>query len=653
MMPAVFTAFAELAPTLRTALLELETVAACLPRAVPLQQWPCWEVLDRKLVPQLGDQAFLVLAVVGGTNIGKSVVFNHLAGFRASASSPYSSMTKHPVCLVPNGFAAHHNLPSLFPGFELQDWSTADAALQSDAQHLLFWKESTDLPGNLLILDTPDVDSSAVVNWERAEAIRQCADVLIAVLTQQKYNDAAVKQFFRAAAAADQIVVVVFNLVDIPDDDPHWPVWLRTFCEETGVQPTAVYLAPRDRARADALTLPFHERTAAAVDPVGRSGPGSGTETDTNANDVITNRDSAEAPPARWQDVFARLQFSSMKLRTLRGALRLMTAEPGGFGGYLSAIRQQAREYRRAAELLAAQPLGQVERWPTVPASELISTVQHWWAGQRQGWTAALHRSYDQVGHVLFTPVRWARQWSQTSPTESPWDAYRHREWDVIVQMLTDVYGRLERISTLDHRLLQQRLTLLLDGDHRRTLLSQLRRDHDAVDFSAELFGVVTVQLAQFQQENPAWFQTFRRLDQAAAAARPVLTVVLGIAGVGLPFGEAATHLASQGVTQMAMHVVGDVAGGALVATAGESAITRTASSSAGYWQAKFHQLQAAFARRRSAWLADRLQQFLLLELSTELNQAAQVDATPAFRQVQELLEQWARLLPQLDQPSQ
>ena len=36
--------------------------------------------------------------------------------------------------------------------------------------------------------------------------------VLLAVLTQQKYNDAAVKQFFRAAVEADKPIVVLFNL---------------------------------------------------------------------------------------------------------------------------------------------------------------------------------------------------------------------------------------------------------------------------------------------------------------------------------------------------------------------------------------------------------------------------------------------------------
>lgn len=67
------------------------------------------------------------------------------------------------------------------------------------------------LPPKLVLLDTPDVDSDAHVNWQRADIVRQAADVLIAVVTQQKYNDAAVKKFFRHAAAADKAIVLLFN----------------------------------------------------------------------------------------------------------------------------------------------------------------------------------------------------------------------------------------------------------------------------------------------------------------------------------------------------------------------------------------------------------------------------------------------------------
>src|SRR5262245_25931735 len=104
------------------------------------REW--YEVLQRKLLPQLAGPPFIVAAVVGGTNIGKSVIFNHLAGAHVSATSPLASGTRHPVCLVPEGFGDRHNLAAVFPGFQLVAWTEADAALENCAEHRLFWKTS-------------------------------------------------------------------------------------------------------------------------------------------------------------------------------------------------------------------------------------------------------------------------------------------------------------------------------------------------------------------------------------------------------------------------------------------------------------------------------------------------------------------------------
>jgi hypothetical protein len=262
------TSFHECAETVRTlyaAVGDLERAAKLL-RLPPLEGREWYELLRRKLLPQLDDDAFLVVAVVGGTNIGKSVVFNHLPGYKASATSPLASGTKHPVCLVPPGFEERHDLEAIFEGFRLHRWTRSEAALEEHAEHRLFWQVSERVPENLLVLDTPDIDSDARVNWERADNIRRCADILIAVLTQQKYNDAAVKQFFRKAAAEDKAVIVVFNQCQLPDDEDYWPLWLDTFCGETDIRPEIVYVAPNDRRAAEESRLDFDIPDADAVD---------------------------------------------------------------------------------------------------------------------------------------------------------------------------------------------------------------------------------------------------------------------------------------------------------------------------------------------------------------------------------------------------
>ena len=224
----------------------LQSNAAFLqPTALEGQEW--FELLRQKLVPQLGADPWLVAAVVGGTNIGKSVTFNHLAGLKASSTSPMASGTKHPVCLVPDGFTNRHDLQSIFPDFQLHEWTDAESALAETDQHDLFWRPAPELPSTLLVLDTPDIDSAARINWVRADSVRRSADVLIAVLTQQKYNDAIVREFFRKASSEGKSVMIVFNQCLLPEDEQYWPKWVGTFCEETGISPDAVYLVPNDR----------------------------------------------------------------------------------------------------------------------------------------------------------------------------------------------------------------------------------------------------------------------------------------------------------------------------------------------------------------------------------------------------------------------
>ncbi|MCA9016842.1 MAG: 50S ribosome-binding GTPase, partial [Planctomycetaceae bacterium] len=283
------------------------------------REW--FDILERKLIPQLTDNLYLVVAVVGGTNIGKSVIFNHLVQQQTSAISPLASQTRHPVCLVPPNFEQTHELDQIFQGFQLIRWSSPDDPLKQDEQHLLFWKHSKTLASNLLVLDTPDIDSDAEVNWERAERIRQAADVLVTVLTQQKYNDAAVKQFFREAAREDKVIITVFNQCQLPEDEQYWPLWLNTFCQETGVHPELVFIAPNNRQAATSLQLPCYPRSFEPTPP--------------DAAPEIKSDATPADTPVNLMQVLSQLQFGEIKVRTLKGALHYLVEQDSGVPGYL------------------------------------------------------------------------------------------------------------------------------------------------------------------------------------------------------------------------------------------------------------------------------------------------------------------------------
>ena len=80
------------------------TLAALEPQAAEVgvtrpagQEW--FELLHNKLLPQLDLPPLLVVAIVGGTNIGKSAIFNHLAGEVASTPARWPPAPSTPFAL--------------------------------------------------------------------------------------------------------------------------------------------------------------------------------------------------------------------------------------------------------------------------------------------------------------------------------------------------------------------------------------------------------------------------------------------------------------------------------------------------------------------------------------------------------------------------
>jgi hypothetical protein len=612
---------------LHAAVRNLEAESRCL-QLPPLAGREWFELLERKLLPQLADDAFLVVAVVGGTNIGKSVIFNHLAGCRASATSPFASGTKHPVCLVPPGFERRHDLAAIFQGFQLHPWSVADAALEDHAEHRVYWRTSDSLPPNLLVLDTPDIDGDVRVNWERADHIRRCADVLVAVLTQQKYNDAAVKQFFRKAAEEDKAVLIAFNQVLLPDDEDYWPIWLRTFCRETGIRPEAVYVVPADRRAAEENRLPFYPREIWIEETTERSPP------PTMESAARTPSTDARVPTTNsLKEDLSALRFREIKLRTLRGSLRAVLDAETGLPAYLTEVERRAAEFQTVSELLSTHQLAENDEWPPVPNPVIVQEVRLWWQQQRAGLTKKVHEAFNTLGRGLLKPFSMLRDRWQ-GPREPLLEQYRKREWQTILDTVEAVFDRLRWFSELGNPLLQPRIDKLLGGKSRSEMLDLLRTRHDLTDLEHEVRELVTAEMEAFRHDRPQLFQFMRWCDHGAAAVRPVTSICLFMTGFG-PAGHAVHQVAASTVLQFAV----DVAGGAVSAIAGETAISGAAATGAGFFEARFRRLHARFAARRASWLARMLKEHLFGDLPDELRSATAVPQSSAFRVVRETVD--------------
>ncbi|MEN6459207.1 MAG: GTPase [Thermoguttaceae bacterium] len=609
-MTTDYASFAGQLRQLDRAIQTLTPQAAALGVALPEgHEW--LELLRKKLLPQLELPPLLVVAIVGGTNIGKSVVFNLTAGEVASASSPLAAGTKHPVCLVPPDMADPALLGRLFESFELHAWRSADDPLTDCVENRLFWRSSKTLPPRLLLLDAPDVDSDVEMNWQRATALRQAADVLVAVLTQQKYNDAAIKAFFREAVEADKPIVVVFNQCELEADAAYWPLWLATFCEHTGARPELVYVVPYDRRAAAALKLPFYR-----MDGDGRA---------------VGERH----PTASFRDDLGALRFDAIKIQTFRGALRRVLDERQGLPNYLGAVRTAADAYAIAAASLSATDMARVG-WPSLPAGVLVDEIRDWWDGARQPWSRQVHAFYRSLGRGVTWPLRTAWH-SMTGPASAPLAAFQQQERTAIVAAVGKLLDELQRLAEVGNEVLRPRLLRLLGGRARATLLDRVQAAHEGLPAVDEHYrDFLRSELNEWRSLNPRAVRFLQSLDHVAALARPALTVALFFTGLHFA-GDLVGQAAAQAASATAGHLAAEAAIAGGITGGGEALVSTT---SEGVRQAAgrlFGRLQSRYAQQRAGWLAQWLEGELLGDLLADLRRGAEVPNGAAFQEVERL----------------
>ncbi len=597
-----FAAFVKLLRRLNSLIDELRTAAEKAGVSAPEDaEWR--QLLRNMLMPQLDLPPLLVVAVVGGTNIGKSVVFNHLAGENASAATPLASGTKHPVCLVPKNLAQPELLQRLFADFKLSPWRGPEDSLRETDENLLFWRVGEKTPDRLLLIDAPDVDSDAPANWARAKAVRQSADVLLAILTQQKYNDAAVKKYFRAAAEADKPILVLFNQCDLKADRDYWPRWLSVFRDEIGATPETVYVAPHDRQAADELRLPFYD--------VGEDG-----------------KKPVDAPTDLRADL-AQLRFDTIKIRTFRGAVRRTVDPEVGVPEFLRKIENAAGDFAQAVKILSAKELARVE-WPALPTGLLIEEIRDWWNETRPPWSRRVHGFYRAVGRGAMAP--FAAAWrSIAGEPEDPLVAFRRREREATLSAVEFLIDELQRLSQLGNDTLKPRLTELLRGRSRADLLDRVRTAHEALPATDDDYRVfLRDELNAWRENNATAATVLRSLDHVAALARPAISVALFFTGlhfagdiVGQAASQAAAHAAGQLAAEAA--ITGGIAGG------GEALVAGTSEGAAQAAARLFLRLQARYAQQRAQWLAGWLETELLGGLLADLRAGASAPSEDCF----------------------
>ncbi|MCC7084230.1 MAG: 50S ribosome-binding GTPase [Pirellulales bacterium] len=563
---------------------------------LPSPSQEAWDgSLFQKLLPQVEQPPFLIVAVTGGTNTGKSVVFNHLAGGSVSRSHPNATQTKHPVCIVPRDFAVKDSLGEVFPDFQLRPWrSDDDPLLECDEQLLLVRDDPTgQQPARLLLLDTPDIDGTLKANWRRADLIRHAADVRVCVLTQQKYNDAAIREFFRAAAEAEKTVLVAFNMV-------HWPRqrdlcygWLDQFCRATGIEPAAAYAVPWDSDAADENRLPFHPLTEGATD---------------------------------LREDLAELRFDAIKIRSLTGSLRQVIDPNDGLPRFLSSIDRRANEYAGARDLLDHDIRKQDVELPDLPRRLVWQEIWNWLDSRRTKFDRWIHGAYRSLGQVV------ARLW-QRDPQDAL-HAFRIADFDQLQLALAVKLDQLDRLRRGGNEILSRELDGVLGGLERDRLFAELRRRHAEAPLVTDGYRqFIREQLDAFERQNPALVKGVSWAMIATAVVRPAISVGLAIVGA---------HGVEMAAGHWALSWAGDVAMGTASVAAGEAVAIPTGQLAL---KTLLSGLFARFYFERVKLLTKTMDDVVLGPLVDRLNRLAEARHDPARMRADHLLLELRRSL--------
>ncbi|MEA2517939.1 MAG: hypothetical protein QOF49_19, partial [Chloroflexota bacterium] len=115
----------------------------------------------------------LVVLLLGPTGAGKSTIFNTIAGHAASATGVLRPTTRVAVVLA---------------GPDDRATMRAGALAGIPSERVRFTGDAT-LPGGLVLVDAPDIDSIEHANRELADRLVEAADLAIFVTTATRYAD--------------------------------------------------------------------------------------------------------------------------------------------------------------------------------------------------------------------------------------------------------------------------------------------------------------------------------------------------------------------------------------------------------------------------------------------------------------------------------
>jgi hypothetical protein len=317
-----------------------------------------------------------VLAMAGGTGVGKSTLLNAIAGQEVSAASARRPTTAEPVAWVPA--ARRGELSALL------SWLGVTQVREHRAESL----------GELAVLDLPDFDSIAPEHRERVDALLPRVDAVAWVVDPEKYKDQIMHGgYLRTYAPRLRHQLVVLNRSDLLKTEDAATVGddMRAQLRREGLSDIPVVTTrARDGAPGVAELRRWLDSGVEGKRIVAARVAAEAQET---VRELATRAGVADGPaapvidPARRERALDAVSRGVLALVDIRGlerqavAATRLAARPRGAGplGHLTSLIYRVTGRARAS----ADPAGYLRRWQqrgsltpaTEPLRELIATT--------------------------------------------------------------------------------------------------------------------------------------------------------------------------------------------------------------------------------------------------------------------------------------
>ncbi|MGH8925959.1 MAG: GTPase [Acidimicrobiia bacterium] len=272
--------------------------------------------------------ATYVIALAGGTGVGKSSLLNALAGSNIS-----TVRTTRPTTSRPLAWVEENDRNDVKP---LLDWIGVEDVI-SHLSHAL-----TDVA----ILDLPDVDSVKVSNRATVDALLPRIDALYWVVDSEKYDDERLHGYLRQLSAHGERMVFLFNKAERLRDDEQRLLhedFARRLSADGIAQPSIRMLSAQSGQGIEALRAEL----AGAADRKALLAAKLATDASSALGDLA--RKAGVDPAARPESVVDQRTRDRANRSAVAGALRVV--DPAGVGRQVSsAVLNRAR--RQGGSLL-------------------------------------------------------------------------------------------------------------------------------------------------------------------------------------------------------------------------------------------------------------------------------------------------------------